>query len=339
MRDVARYAGVSVATVSRALDGSSLVTPETVKLVERAAEALQFVPNISARTLKYGQSHAVGVIVPDLTNPFFSEFLRAFEALAASSGQVVLLANAETSAGGAMNSVRQMLMRHVDGVVVLPSMDELEPYLLLSLRKVPAVAIDSRRVGAFFSDVSIQHEAGMLQAVDHLKKLGHRRIGFIGGSEGLFISQIRLEAFRSALRMHGLVVREELIRTGNYRADAGDREMRWLMSLPERPTSVITINDMTALGALRAARHMGICVPADVSVVGFDGIVLDEVVTPSLTTMSISRETLAQHCHTALSELKQFPHRKGRQFLVPVELVCRESTGPAPVRPRARKRP
>jgi len=338
MRDVARHAGVSLATVSRALDGSSLVSNETSLLVQRAVEALDFVPNISARTLKYGQSQALGVIIPDLTNPFFSEFLREFGMLAAASGQVVLLANAEAGGGGAQNSVRQMLMRRVDGVVVMPSFDELEPYQQLSLRRIPTVAIDSRRTGSYFSDVSIMHEEGMLQAILYLKALGHQRIAFIAGHEGIFISSLRLEAFRNAMRQHAIVVKNEYIRAGNYRVDAGDREMRALLSLPERPTAVITINDMTALGALRAAREMSVSVPQEVSVIGFDGIVLDEVVYPTLSTMSVSRCQLARNCHTALGELKVSP-QNGKQFWVPVELTCRQSTGPAaPVKGKGAKK-
>lgn len=330
MRDVARYAGVSVATVSRVLDGSGLVKQETAEIVQNAVETLNFVPNISARTLKYGQSHAIGVIIPDLTNPFFSEFLREFESLTSMNGQVILLANAETTSGGARNSVRQMLMRHVDGVVVMPSIDELEPYQLLILRKIPAVAIDSRRVGSFFSDVSMMHEDGMLKAVSYLKELGHRRIAFIAGSEGLFISSLRLDAFRNALQQHSMAIPPEYIRTGNYRVDGGDTEMRALMALRNRPTAVIGINDMTALGALRGARAIGVSVPGEVSVIGFDGIVLDEIVSPSLTTMSVSRKILAQSCYTALAELRASPRQGGKQFKVPVELIRRDSTGRAP---------
>ncbi|WP_433966399.1 LacI family DNA-binding transcriptional regulator [Tunturiibacter gelidiferens] len=327
MRDVAGHAGVSVATVSRALDGSSLVTEETALAVRRAVAKLNFVPNISARTLKYGQSHAIGVIVPDLTNPFFSEFLREFEALASANGQVVLLANAEASVGGALTSVRQLLMRLVDGVVVLPSLDELEPYQLLTLRKVPTVAIDSRRTGPSFSDVSLMHEEGMRQAIGYLKDLGHRKIAFIGGSPGLMISKLRLDAFQASLKMHGITVRQEYVRYGNYRADGGDRELRNLMLLADRPTAVIGVNDLTALGALRAARTLNISVPNEVSVIGFDGIELDDLVSPSLTTMSVSRKLIAQSCHGALEEMRVGRSGSGRQIYIPVELIVRQSTG------------
>jgi DNA-binding LacI/PurR family transcriptional regulator len=335
MRDVARSAGVSVATVSRALDGSPLVTEETALAVRQAVAELDFVPNISARTLKYGQSHAIGVIVPDLMNPFFSEFLREFEAFISANGQVVVLANAETSIGGALTSVRQMLMRQVDGVIVMPSLDELEPYQLLTLRKVPTVAIDSRRVGPCFSDVSLMHEQGMMQSVGYLKDLGHKRIAFIAGSEGLMISKLRLSAFQASLQKHGIPVRHEYIRQGNYRAEGGDRAMRTLMDLSDRPTAVIGINDMTALGALRAARALHVAVPEQVSVVGFDGIELDDLVFPGLTTMGVPRKLFAQSCHSALEELRS-GSKRGRQIYIPVELVVRQSTGRAPVTPSKR---
>lgn len=327
MRDVARFAGVSVATVSRALDGSHLVTKETMKLVQNAVEVLHFVPNISARTLKYGQSRAIGVVIPDLANPFFSEFLREFEEIVSANGEVVLLASAESSVGLPQNSVRQMLMRGVSGVVVMSSIDELDPLQLLTMRKVPTVAIDSRRVGSCFSDVTLMHEEGMLQAVRYLKEMGHRRIAFIAGSEGLFISDLRLEAFRSAMRQCGMVTRDEYIRIGNYRVDAGDRAMRELMALSSRPTAVVAINDMSALGALRAALALSVAVPKDVSIVGFDGIALDEVVTPALTTMSVCRKELAASCHRALVEMREHPNRGGKQLRVTVELVVRQSSG------------
>jgi len=330
MRDVAKKAGLSVATVSRALDGSSLVTEETCLLVRRAAEELDFVPNISARTLKYGQSHAIGVIVPDLTNPFFSEFLREFEALASANGQVILLANAETSVGGARTSVRQMLMRRVDGVVVMPSIDELEPYQLLTLRSVPTVAIDSRKVGPCFSDVSLMHEDGMMQTIAYLSGLGHRRIAFIGGSEGLLISGIRSQAFAKALQAYHIPVRPEYLRNGNYRVDSGDSEMRKLMDLRTPPTAIVGINDMSALGALRAARNLSIRVPEEVSIVGFDGIELDQVVYPTLTTMSVSKKLMAESCHSALEALRGSTGKQGEQLYVPVELMVRQSSGRAP---------
>jgi DNA-binding LacI/PurR family transcriptional regulator len=334
MRDVAKKAGVSLATVSRALDGSSLVTEETSLIVRRAVEELDFVPNISARTLKYGQSHAIGVIVPDLTNPFFSEFLREFEALASANGQVVLLANAENSVGGARSSVRQMLMRLVDGVVVMPSIDELEPYQLLTLRGVPTVAIDSRTVGPRFSDVSLMHEQGMMQTIAYLRDMGHRRIAFIGGTEGLIISGIRLDAFAKALKKHQIPVRPEYLRKGNYKVDSGDSEMRCLMALRDPPTAVVSINDMSALGALRATRSLSVNVPEDVSIVGFDGIELDEVVHPTLTTMNVSRKVMAESCHTALETLRRTPGKKGEQLYVPVELIVRQSSGRAPSKRR-----
>jgi DNA-binding LacI/PurR family transcriptional regulator len=219
----------------------------------------------------------------------------------------------------------------VDGVVVMPSIDELEPYQLLTLRSVPTVAIDSRRVGPCFSDVTLMHEEGMKQAVAYLRDLGHRRIAFIGGTEGLLISDIREEAFSRALQAYGIPSRAEYMRKGNYRVDSGDSEMRKLMGLRQPPTAVIGINDMSALGALRAARSMSLSVPEDVSIVGFDGIELDQVVYPSLTTMNVSRKLLAKNCHSALEALRNTNAKHGEQLFVPVELMFRQSSGRAPL--------
>ncbi len=170
----------------------------------------------------------------------------------------------------------------------------------------------------------------------YMRSLGHRKIAFIAGSPGLMISKLRLEAFQCSIRKHGLTVRPEYIRHGNYRADGGDRELRHLMLLSDRPTAVIGINDLTALGALRATRALNISVPDDLSIIGFDGIELDELVSPSLTTMSVSRKLMAQSCHDALEELRLKQVGKGRQIYVPVELIVRQSTGRAPRKTRFR---
>jgi LacI family transcriptional regulator len=171
------------------------------------------------------------------------------------------------------------------------------------------------------------HEEGMRQAVGYLKDLGHRKIAFIGGSPGLMISKLRLDAFQASLKMHEITVRHEYIRHGNYRADGGDRELRNLMLLADSPTAVIGVNDLTALGALRAARILNISVPSELSIVGFDGIELDDLVSPSLTTMSVSRKLIAQSCHGALEEMRLGRGGSGRQLYVPVELIVRQSTG------------
>lgn len=326
MRTVATRAGVSVATVSRVLSGSLLVRPETAQLVQNVIDELQFVPNTSATTLKYGRSDTFGVIIPDLTNPFFFEFLRDFENLLHQRNQSIMLANTEFQDRTA-SSVRRLLMNQVDGVVVMASDEEFTHYNRLAFRNIPVVTVDRRSIAPMISDVSFRYEQGMLQAAQHLYKLGHRRIGMIGGNEDLATSRVRKHAFCSALERTNVPTRTDWLRSGNYRVDGGDAEMRALIKLRERPTAIIAINDLTAFGAIRAAHALGLSVPQDVSIVGFDDIMLADIVSPALTTVCMPRTLLAQQCVQAFSDMATSAGKDGVQLWVETHLVVRKSTG------------
>ena len=328
MRSVAKRAGVSVATVSRVLSGSPLVRPETAERVQKVLDEVRFVPNTSATTLKYGRSNTYGIIIPDLTNPFFLEFLRDFEALLVSSHRGILLANTEFSRSRTRESLRRMLARQVDGVVIMASEQEFGMHDLPALRRVPMITVDRRRVSQGSSDVSFRYEQGMELAAGHLYQLGHRQIGFIGGNEEVAVSHLRLGAFREAIASLGLPVEPSWIRRGNYRVEGGEREMRALLTLSNPPTAVITINDLTGFGALLAAHALGLRVPDQISLVGFDDIFLTEVVSPPLTTVHLSRRILAGHCVEALESMTRAPELAGQQLWVETSLTVRQSTAP-----------
>jgi LacI family transcriptional regulator len=325
MRDVARKAGVSSATVSRVVNGSPLVTEETARRVRKVLEEVGFIPNPHATTLKYGRSKTFGLIIPDITNPFYAEFLGAFEHLLRQIDHEVLFTNVEDDET-LVSSVRRMLMRQVDGVVLMASEFDTKAIEPLLLHKVPLVTVDRKTVQIGCSDVSIDFEAGFRQAVSHLKELGHRQLGFIGGIAGLKTSLVRFEAFRSALQQNGLAYTPEFVRTGNYRVDGGDAAIRSLWKETKRPSAVLTVNDITAFGVIRGLHHMGYVVPTDVSVVGVDDLLLSDVMQPELTTIRIPRQRMATVCLDALNYTKQDVHRRGVSFSVPTELIIREST-------------
>jgi len=334
MRGIAARAGVSIATVSRVISGSPLVRPETAAAVRDVINAHNFVPNASATTLKYGRSYIFGIIIADVTNPFFLEFLRDFEALLQSKQQGILLASSEWK-DRVESSIRRMLTSQVEGVVVMPADEEFGPYDRLALRNIPVVTIDRRNVKPFVSDVSFRYDQGMLEAVRHLHQLGHRRIGLIGGTENLGTSIIRVKAFCKAMQNYQIVVRDECITNGNYRVDGGDDCMRRLMSLRRRPTAVIAVNDMMALGAIRAGHAIGLSLPRDVSVIGFDDIMLTEIVSPSLTSVHLPRLLVAQACLKAFSHMTANPEEPGLQIMIETKLTVRNSTAAAPNRSAA----
>jgi LacI family transcriptional regulator len=329
MRDIAKLAGVSSATVSRVVNGSTLVRPRTAERVRKVIEENKFVPNGSATTLKYGKSSTYGLIIPDITNPFFPEFIRYFEAILVKNNQDMLMATTDFHISQMQQTIRRMLVRQVDGVALLAAEIETGPIESLLHNRVPLVTMDRRLVAAGLSDVSIDYMSGMRQAIAHLKQLYHCKIAYIGGSPGLTISDHRVDAFKAAMSEAGLKVEQSFIRVGNYRVTGGESGMSELLALRDRPTAILATNDLTAIGALRVIHRKGLSVPLHFSVVGFDDIELCDIVYPPLTTLRLPRNTLAETFFKALESFSKDPHARGKKYKVRTELVIRESTGVA----------
>jgi LacI family transcriptional regulator len=335
MRTVALRAGVSSATVSRVINGSPAVKKDTAQRVRRAIQELDFIPNPIATTLKYGRSNTYGVIIPDLANPFYPEFLLDFERVLVENDQELLLATTQSSEPKLISSVRRMLMRQVDGVVLMASEFDTRSIEPLFNHKIPVVTVDRRRALTGAGDVGIDFEDGYRQAVLHLRDLGHKRIGFIGGAGEIRTSQIRLEAFQQALQDAGLTYHPQYTRNGDYRVAGGEAAMHSLLMETQRPTAILTANDLTAFGVLRALHVAGVRVPSEMSVVGFDGIQLSGAMPTALTTVSISGRELAQACVKSMDSMRTNLARRGLLLTVGGTLVVRESTAIAPTRNRA----
>jgi len=328
MREIARIAGVSSATVSRVINGSNLVRPETAERVRRVIEERRFIPNGSATTLKYGRSSSYGLIIPDITNPFFPEFIRSFEGILVAKNQDMLMAITDLHASRMQQTIHRMLVRQVDGVALLAAEIETQPIEVLIHNRVPLVTMDRRLVGPGLSDVSIHYLSGMNQAIEHLAQFGHRKIGYIGGSSGLTISDHRMQSFVKAMGRAGLKVDRRFLQTGNYRINGGEAAMQELLALKDRPTAIMAANDLTAVGVLRVIHKEGLSVPRDFSVVGFDDIEWSDVVYPPLTTIRLPRRQLAEMFVTALESSGRDVHAEGKQYTIKTSLVVRDSTGP-----------
>ena len=334
MRAIALRAGVSSATVSRVINRSPLVKEETAKRVRQILEEVNFIPNPVATTLKYGRSKTYGLVIPDIRNPFYSEFLAEFEEIVVGTDHELLVTNAQ-SHPTLEKSVRRMLMRQVDGAVFMASEFDTQAIEPLFLHKIPLVTVDRRAVEAGCSDVAIDFEHGYLQAVQHLRKLGHKRFGYIGGIEGLRTTRVRLEAFKGALEKCGLKFYPELVRAGDYRVAGGEQAVLSLIKETNPPTALLTANDLTAFGAIKGLHGLGMSVPNDISLVGLDDVLLSDVLQPRLTTIRIPRRRMAEACIRALNHTKEDVNRGGTQYSVPAELIVRESTAPPPSRNRA----
>jgi LacI family transcriptional regulator len=332
MRDIAKIAGVSSATVSRVINRLNTVRPATAERVQRVIDELKFIPNGSATTLKYGRSSTYGLIIPDITNPFFPEFIQIFEGLLADIDRNMLMATTASHPPRAQKTIHRMLVSQVDGIVLLASEIETEPIEAMMKNRVPLVTMDRRLVGKGLSDVSVDSTSGMNDAVDHLRRLRHRKIGYVGGLAGPTISDHRLSSFVQAMEAAGLPVETQFLRIGNFRISGGESAMTELLELRNRPTAIITANDLTAIGALRIIHRNGLSVPGDFSIVGFDDIELSDIVYPPLTTLHLPRHELAKKFVGALAAFARDPHGPGKQYKVETTLVVRSSTGPAPKR-------
>ena len=324
--EIARRASVSTATVSRTLNQSGPVKAATARKVWRAVTELNYVPNSHARTLVSGRSRMIGVLVSDITNPFFPELLRSFETGAAEKQYDLLVTSTDYETSRMNTCLRRMLERKVDGVAIMTSEMDLGLIKELSRRGVPMVFMDVGQVGPKMSHVAIDYGNGVRQAVDHLADLGHRRIAFISGPLQLHSARTRLQAFREAMRARGLDPEKKLIREGTHTAEGGRDAMTALLRPSHRPTAVISSNDWTAIGALNAVAAAGLRVPQDISLVGFDDIPLASYTNPPLTTVRMSASDVGTVAFRALFGLISGERIEGDVYQIPTQLVARGSS-------------
>lgn len=330
IKQVARLANVSTATVSRTINGSDKVTPETAARVRRAIEELRFYPNTNARALGSGRSSLYGLIISDITNPFFPELVKSFEDIAVQYGQEVLIANTDYNPARTEMCVTRMLQRKVDGVAIMTS--EMDERFIgeFSSRGIPLVFLDTGKPQERISNVLIDYPAGVDAAIGHLIALGHTAIGFIAGPSTLRSANIRRRAFIDSLRRNGIRLEANFIEEGDHRMEGGHAAMARMLNRSPRPTAVLASNDMTAIGAMGAIFECGLSVPGDISVIGFDDIQLGEYTQPALTTVRLSRPEIAKLAFRSLYDVNHSGAVKGKELIVKPSLKVRKSTGKAP---------
>ncbi len=328
IREVAKRAKVSTATVSRTVNHIPTVDPRLAKRVWKVIDELGYRPNIQARALVSGRSHILGLVVSEITNPFFPEIVQAFESIAVEHGYEILLVSTVHDSERMDISVRRMTERRVDGIAVMTfGMEE----LLLEDRElgnVPLVFVDVGPKRPRVSNIRIDYLHGIRQAVQHLAALRHERIGFISGPMFLKSAISRRAAFQKAMGEIGLKIHKNFIVEGDHTLEGGVRSMQSLLKLPRHPTAVLCSNDMTALGVMHACHKEGLSIPADLSLIGFDDIKLAQYVLPPLTTVRMSQTDLARISFKALlTELeREKPSEKGTEYLLETGLVLRGST-------------
>jgi LacI family repressor for deo operon, udp, cdd, tsx, nupC, and nupG len=327
--DVARDLGVSVATVSRALSRPHLLRPATRERVMGAVERLGYRPNLLARGLRQGLAQAILFVAPNLS-PFFLEIFAGAEEVTRNSQFALLFGNSGGDPEREQDFFDQVASGRADGIILLTGAAP-AAYAAGHRQLPPLVTVLERLAGASVPVVNTDHHAGAAEAVRYLISLGHRRIAHITGLRRVPSALRRLEGYRAALTAAGLASPAELIHGGDFSIGSGASGMQHLMELAQPPTAVLCGNDEMAYGAIRAAHKLGLSVPEDVSVVGFDDLNLAEFYNPPLTTVNIPRQELGRRAAQEL--IDQLSGREvAREVVLPTRLVIRESTAAPPSR-------
>ena len=294
IKDIAKAAGVSHSTVSRALRHSPLISDKTGRRMRGLAEEMGYVPNAIARGLVTKSTRTIGLVVTTIADPFVADIAGGVEELALEHGYSVFLCNSNAQPHREIAAVKTLRENRVDGVIVTSSRVG-DLYLpLLEEMKVPIVLINNQRNGQYVWSVATDNIHGGRLATDYLIELGHKRIGYIGGWSQASSSRDRLRGYKRALKAHRIPFDSQLVSRGNGRMEGGQEWGRKLLSLPHPPTAIFCYNDMTAIGALMALREANLRVPEDLSVVGFDDIALAAYVEPPLTTIAQSKHEMGR---------------------------------------------
>jgi LacI family transcriptional regulator len=326
MREVARRAGVSLATVSRVLNNTQYISEETRRSVLDAVHELNYFKNVHARRLATGQSDLLGLVISEIANPYFPEIIRGYQAMAWNRGFDVLLCNTEYDLERTKVVMRKLRESDVRGVAIVTSSVDRSMAAELTAAGIPLVFCNSDPAGKLVGNICIEYEHGVKKAIQHVVELGHRRSAVISGPADNRTAVTIKNALVSGLTVRGL--KPVCVLECNYRVDAGASAVREVLSRPEIPTVLFCGNDLIAMGAMSALEESGVRVPEDVSVIGIDDIFFAFLARPPLTTISVPREQLGVKAFEALDRMLKLKRHKGSNYMLKTDLVVRSSTAP-----------
>lgn len=324
--DVAKYAGVSIATVSRVLSNQMVVHPNTRAKVMEAIDKLDYVPNSLARGLVTSRSNVIGLIIPDITNPFFSYVARGCEERCRSHNYDLAIYSVGSQPLEEGSIYRLIRERHVDGLILTgpaPFM-KTPPH---SIQNIPKVYIDDDPHATEADCVCVENATGARLAATHLMDHGHRLIAVISGFPNSYAGAARLAGFKSALADRGIKIPEAFIIPCGFNPSEGEKAAATLMALDPPPTAIFASNDMLAIGVLRGLQSLGYKLPIDISLVGFSDLSISQFVTPSLTTVFVDKLELGIRAIDLLLSRIEQPSLSPRRISLPVSLTIRESSG------------
>ncbi|MDQ0990252.1 LacI family DNA-binding transcriptional regulator [Streptomyces sp. V3I7] len=336
MADVARSAGVSVATVSHVLNGTRPVLPGTRQAVLDAIDALGYTPNTLARSLVTSRTRSIGLAVSAISNPYFTEILQGVEAAALERGYSLLIADPHDDPAHERTVVQLLHERRVDGMIVTPSADPSALLAYLGRHAVPTVFLDrvtdvpaesAGEPAPHFDQVCAESAEPMARLVTHLAELGHRRIGLVAGLPGLSTTRERITGYRQGLAKAGLDYDDRLVVSGNSTSAGAEQATASLLSLAAPPTALVTASNTMTIGTLRALRERGLTVPDDIALCCFDDFAWADLLSPRLTAIAQPSKEIGVQAVQLLLDRLAAPDRPARTVRLPCTFVHRTSCG------------
>src|SRR6476469_7796429 len=332
IKDIAREAGVSTATVSHVINKTKYVSDPTRERVENAIAKFNYHPNAHAQMLALGRSKMIGLLVSDIANPFFPEIIKSIEAAVFASGYHLILLNTNYEADRAVEYVRRLIQMKVAGIILMIA--EFDDTLIAEVKrkKTSIVFHDLGVVGEKMSNIILDYAVGIEEAVQHLVSLGHKNIAHIAGAHEIHSAGVRRQAFVDAMKRNLPKEPKPKIYEGDFRFEGGRRAASQVLAEKNLPTAVVVANDLMALGAMQEFKAAGLHIPKDISVIGFDDISFATLSEPALTTVCSPRVEIGRRAFEALMLTVDKPHKLGVEIRIPTYLIKRES--PAPPRDR-----
>jgi LacI family transcriptional regulator len=323
--EVAQKAGVSSATVSHVINKTRFVSDETRERVERAIEEMGYRPNALARSLRSGETFTIGLLLPDSANPFFAEVGRFIEMAAFEVGYSVILSNTENDIEKERSYIDVLINKKIDGLIFVGTGEDYDSYKKLCDMHVHVVAMDRDYPDLEMDVVISDNLQGGRLATQHLIELGHKRIGCISGPSKVNLSALRVTGYVQTLEQAGLAVDQNLIISGDFHPRSGHEAAIKLLAMQNPPTAIFACNDLMAVGVLRAGMELGLRIPQDLTVVGYDDIELASYTTPSLTTVRQPKKDMGQTALYFLLDRIHSEQSSPQRASLAVSLMVRES--------------
>lgn len=326
IKDISKIVGVSYATVSRALNNYPEVNEDTKKRIIKVANEMGYQPNAIAQGLVKNETKTIGLMIPDITNPFFPEVAIGVEEAASEAGYTVFLVNTNWDEKRELDSFNVLSQKQIDGLIIAPSSENSKHLEKILHRGIKIVFLGRRLYYKNSASVIIDNEIGMYKAVEYLIKKGHKNIVFLGGKKELSVNQERLNGYKNALKIYGLETNEELIKFDYFKREGGYHLTKHLIESDLIFSAIVNVNDLLAIGAIQAIKEKGLLIPSDVAVIGFDDIELASLPEIQLSTVAQPKYEMGKLAFEILVKQIKGKSNVTRKILLEPELTIRSTT-------------